>query len=55
MTITILALLYQDYESFIKISKLASLLLAKMDDVNTAKDSTLALYTANKSWCRMMH
>lgn len=45
MTIIILALLYKDYESFIKIYKLASLLLAKMDDVNTAKDLTLALYT----------
>lgn len=43
MTIIIWVLLYKGYDSFIKISKLASLLLAKMEDVNRAKDSTLCI------------
>jgi len=43
MTIIISVLLYKGYDSFIKISKLASLLIAKMEDVNIAKDSTLCI------------
>lgn len=38
MRIIILVLLYKGYDSFIKISKLASLLLAKMEDINTGKE-----------------
>lgn len=43
MTIIILVFLHKGDDSFIKIFKLACLLLAKMADANTAKDSTLCI------------
>lgn len=43
MTIIILVLLHKGDDSFIKIFKLVSLLLAKMADANTAEDSTLCI------------